>query len=277
MDKQDRYADRKAGGYATRQMQLGRDKHPRDCGNAGEDGYVICPVQLDAEPMDVQSDTEDPMLDPNVNAWMDESFHCGMTQATDGADAHFGRCFNCLEEGHQWRECKNTPLLPELQDILDREVLNRKGALEAREAMPHESQEWQGQGRHPDQARTVKSESKDTPFRYWNQDALSHWLGPENLGWALVEGIRTRVLLDNGTRVNSVTPAYVCKHKLKVGSIAALDHSMNPYDRRVPLIGVGGKAHPLRYVVICVQVEGVPEYDEDQVAFVVDDNSTFSG
>ena len=51
---------------------------------------------------------------------------------------------------------------------------------------------------------------------------------------------------------------------------------MNPYGRRVPLVGMGGKAHPLGYVVICVQVEGVPEYDEDQVAFVVDDNTTFS-
>ena len=40
-------------------------------------------------------------------------------------------------------------------------------------------------------------------------------------------------------------------------------------------MGVGSKAHPLGYVVIHVQVEGVPEYDEDQVAFVVDDN-TFS-
>ena len=40
---------------------------------------------------------------------------------------------------------------------------------------------------------------------------------------------------------------------------------------------MGGKAHPLGYVVISVQVEGVPEYNEDQVAFVVDDNSSFSG
>ena len=77
----------------------------------------------------------------------------------------------------------------------------------------------------------MKPESKETPFRYWNQDALSCWLIPENLGWALVDGIRTRVLLDNGARVNSVTLAYVCKHQLKVGSIEALDHSMNPYGR----------------------------------------------
>ena len=136
MDRQDRYADRKVGGYATQQMQLGRDEHPTDHGDAGEDRYVIRPVQLDAEPMDIQSDTEDPMLDPNVNAWMDQGFHCGMTQAVDGVDPRFGRCFNCLEEGHRWRECKNTPLLPELQEILDREALNRKGVLEAKEATP---------------------------------------------------------------------------------------------------------------------------------------------
>ena len=41
-------------------------------------------------------------------------------------------------------------------------------------------------------------------------------------------------------------------------------------------MGVGRKAHPLGYVVIHVQVEGVPEYDEDQVTLVIDDNTTFS-
>ena len=58
---------------------------------------------------------------------------------------------------------------------------------------------------------------------------------------------------------------------MKVGSIAALDHSLNPFGRRVPLVGVGGRARTLGYVLIRVQVEGVPGYDEDQVAFVVDD------
>ena len=35
--------------------------------------------------------------------------------------------FNCLEEGHRWRDHKKTPLLQELQEILDREALNRVG------------------------------------------------------------------------------------------------------------------------------------------------------
>ena len=170
MDKQDRYADRKAGGYTTHQMQLGQDEHPRDRCDAGADRYVILPVQLDAEPMNIQSDTEDPMLDPNVNAWMDQGFHCGMTQAAHGVDACFGCCFNCLEEGHQWRQCKNTQLLPELQEILDRETLNRKGVWKQGRLRPHEPQEWQGKGCHPDQTCT-ETESKDIPFRYWNQDA----------------------------------------------------------------------------------------------------------
>ena len=51
----------------------------------------------------------------------------------------------------------------------------------------------------------MKQTTPQTPFRYWNQDALSCWLGPENLGWAQIDGRRTRVLLDTGARVNSVT------------------------------------------------------------------------
>ena len=123
----------------------------------------------------------------------------------------------------------------------------------------------------------MKQTTPQTPFRYWNQDALSRWLGPENLGWAQIDGRCTRVLLDTGARVNSVTPAYVRKHKLKVGSVSALDHSLNPFGKRAPLVGVGGRTRTLGYVLIRVQVEGVLGYDEDQVAFVVDDPTTTFG
>ena len=51
---------------------------------------------------------------------------------------------------------------------------------------------------------------------------------------------------------------------------------MNPYGQQVPLVRIGGKTHLLGYVVIRVQVKGVPDYDEDQVAFVVDNNTTYS-
>ena len=29
----------------------------------------------------------------------------------------------------------------------------------------------------------------DSPYKYWNEDALSRWLGLENLGWAILDGI----------------------------------------------------------------------------------------
>ena len=58
----------------------------RDRGDTAEDGYVVHPVQLGAEPKGDQSNTESPMLDPNINAWMDQGFHCGMVQAADRAD-----------------------------------------------------------------------------------------------------------------------------------------------------------------------------------------------
>ena len=48
-----------------------------------------------------------------------------------------------------------------------------------------------------------------SPYKYWNEDTLSRWLGPENLGWATLDGIQTWVLVVNGARVNSVMPAYV--------------------------------------------------------------------
>ena len=86
------------------------------------------------------------------------------------------------------------------------------------------------------------------PCRYWNEDALSRWLGTENLGWAHLDGIRTRVLVDNGARVNSMMPAYVRQHNLGLRPIMELDHSKNPYGDHIPLVGLGGgQSEPLGF------------------------------
>ena len=109
----DRPTERKAGGFNVQPVQLEQE----------DEGYTMRPVQLGAEPEE-EYDQEDQFEDPDINNWMDQGFHIGMVQAADSADAWFGRCFNCLEECHRWRECTKLPLLPELQDILDREALN---------------------------------------------------------------------------------------------------------------------------------------------------------
>ena len=99
----------------------------------------------------------------------------------------------------------------------------------------------------------------------------------ENLGWAILDGIRTRVLVDNGARVNSVMPAYVCQHNLGMHPISELDHSLNPYGDHIPLVGLGGgQGEPLGFTLMRVQIEGMPHYDEHQVLFILDNPSTFS-
>ena len=116
-----------------------------------------------------------------------------------------------------------------------------------------------------------------SPYKYWNEDALSRWLGMENLGFAILDGIRTRVLVDNGTRVNSLMPAYACQHNLGVHPISELDHSLNPYGDHILLVELGsGQAELLGFTLIRVQIEGMPHYDENQVVFILDDPSAFS-
>ena len=116
-----------------------------------------------------------------------------------------------------------------------------------------------------------------SPYKYWNEDALSRLLGPENLGWAILDGVRTRVLVDNGARVNSVMPAYVHRHGLGVCPISELDHSLNPFWDRIPLVGMGsGCVEPTGFTLMRVQIEGMPHYDEQQVVFILDDPSGFS-
>ena len=85
------------------------------------------------------------------------------------------------------------------------------------------------------------------------------------------------MLVDNGARVNSVTPAYVHEHKLGVLPISELDHTLNSFLDRIPLVGLGGGwAEPLGFTLMRVQIEDMPHYDEQKVIFVLDDPSGFS-
>ena len=78
-------------------------------------------------------------------------------------------------------------------------------------------------------------------------------------------------LLDNGAQVNTITPRYVSKHSLQVGPITDLVGS------KVTCVGLGNAyTRPLGYVVIQVQVDGLWGYNEDQIALVIPDFSTFA-
>ena len=85
------------------------------------------------------------------------------------------------------------------------------------------------------------------------------------MGYAIIDGRQERVLIDSGVRSNAVMPAYVKEHKLKVGPVDEL--ALHP--TVIPISGIGGHMAALGYVIINIQVEGIPSCYEEQVALVI--------
>ena len=93
----------------------------------------------------------------------------------------------------------------------------------------------------------------------------------ENIAKVKINGESCIALHDNGVQVNTITPRYVKEHSLPVGLITDLMGS------KAPCIGLGNAyMRPLGYVIIWVQVDGVPGYDEDQIALIIPDHSNFA-
>ena len=70
-----------------------------------------------------------------------------------------------------------------------------------------------------------------------------------------------------------MTPEFVKARGLDVFSI----QDLNEHDGFIPINGCGGKiTEPLGYVIIRVQIPYVPSYNEEQVALVVEDPSSFT-
>ena len=93
-----------------------------------------------------------------------------------------------------------------------------------------------------------------------------------NLSYAYIDGVRTRVLLDDSSQINSVTPAYAHEHKMVIGSLQEL--AGDPSGDLIQ--GMGGCwTGELGCVVFRIQIEGVKSYDEEQVALVVADETNF--
>ena len=93
-----------------------------------------------------------------------------------------------------------------------------------------------------------------------------------NLSYTYIDGVWTRVLLDDGSQINSVTPAYAHEHDMVIGSLQEL--ASDPSGNLIQ--GMGGCwTGVLGYVVFHVQIEGMKSYNEEQVALVVADDTKF--
>ena len=85
------------------------------------------------------------------------------------------------------------------------------------------------------------------------------------MGYAIIDGRQEWVLIDSGVRSNAVAPTYVKQHKIKV----QLVHDLTMHPTLILISSIGGHTTALGYIIINIQVEGIPSYYEEQVALVI--------
>ena len=66
----------------------------------------------------------------------DKSYHIRVTTTADEGKAFFGKCYNCGEPGHPWRDCKK-PLKPALRLALNSELERRARLKEKKKLNPN--------------------------------------------------------------------------------------------------------------------------------------------
>ena len=105
---------------------------------------------------------------------------------------------------------------------------------------------------------------------YLNPDAFHRFIGPKNLGKALIDDKLTSCLLDNGAHLNFITPAYAQERGM---DIMSLNYLAQETGGSILLIRCLGSilVEPIGFVMMNVKVPCVEGYDEDQIAIVMDD------
>ena len=105
---------------------------------------------------------------------------------------------------------------------------------------------------------------------YLNPDPYCQFIGPKNLGEALIDGELATCLLDNGAQLNFITPAYACKWGMDIMSLESLAQEVG--GKIPPIAGIGGiMVNPEGFVMMNVQIPCVKGYNEDQIAIIMDD------
>ena len=105
---------------------------------------------------------------------------------------------------------------------------------------------------------------------YLNLDPYCQFIGPKNWGKALIDEELTTCLLDNGSQLDFVTPAYIRKWGMDIMSLDSLSQEVG--GKIPPIQGIGGIMVDLEgFVMMNVKIPCVKGYNKDQIAIVMDD------
>ena len=190
----------------------------------------------------------------------DPTLQVKMAHAMRAQEVETRRCFTCNQPGHLQR------------DHWKYEGKKWDRASAAKGASPKQVGSREGKAKSPS-ARSNHIPSKSSKVKrapYLNPDAFYRFIGPKNLGKALIDDELTNCLLDNGTQLNFITPAYAQEQGM---DIMSLDYLVQEIGGSVlPIRGIGGiSVEPVGFVMMNVKVPCVQGYDEDQIAIVMDD------
>ena len=90
------------------------------------------------------------------------------------------------------------------------------------------------------------------------------------MGKALIDEELMTCLLDNGSQLNFITPAYTHKWGMDIMSLDNLAQEVG--GRIPPILGIGGiMVNPEGFIMMNVKIPRVKGYNEDQIAIVMDD------
>ena len=105
---------------------------------------------------------------------------------------------------------------------------------------------------------------------YLNLGPYCWFIGPKNWGETLIDDELGTCLLDNGSQLNFITPAYTHERGMDIMSLDSLTQEVG---RNIPPIGgIGGiMVDPEGFVMMNVKIPCVKGYNEDQIAIVMDD------
>ena len=185
----------------------------------------------------------------------DGNLQIKMAPTMQAQEKHDMRCFICQSPDHLMRD--------HYQGKMGR-------GPPAGGASPKQISSRDGQGLSAQSSNVSRSPSKVKSAPYLNPNPYFWFIGPKNLGKALIDGELMTCLLDNGAQINFVTPAYALKRGM---DIMSLDRLAQEIEGQIPPIAdIGGiMVEPEGFVMMNVQIPCVKGYNEDQIAIVMED------